>query len=114
MVRSHIQFCFFALALAAACVPPCLADSTSDAASRFEIYVGGDYDGRAAALTSSTVWSPFSPVAGEGFRIKLDGLASADGDTNASVLSSNFLATDLKVLGDVMAGYQFNFGQLWL
>jgi hypothetical protein len=60
------------------------------------------------------VWSPFGPVAGPGFRIKLDGLASVYGDTNASVLSSNFLAADLKTLGDAMAGYQINYGQIWL
>ena len=113
-MRRSIQFCFSALAFAVAAVPPCAAESSSDAAPRFETYVGGDYDGRAAALTSSTVWSPFSPVAGEGFRIKLDGLASTYGDTNASVFSSNFLAADLKALGDAMAGYQIHYGPLWL
>jgi hypothetical protein len=63
---------------------------------------------------SNTVWSPFSPVAGPGFRIKLDGLANVYGDSNASVFSSNFLAADLKTFGDAMLGYQLNCGQLWL
>jgi hypothetical protein len=113
-MRRFIQFCFSALAFVAAAVPQSAAESSGGEEPRFETYVGADYDGRAAALTSSTVWSPFDPVAGPGFRIKLDGLASVYGDTNASVFSGNFLAADLKTLGDAMAGYQFNYGQLWL
>src|SRR5215813_9387524 len=103
VMRRFIQFCFSAMAFAAASVPPCTAENAASAEPQFEIYLGGDYDGRAAALTSSTVWSPFGPVAGPGFRIKLDGLASVYADTNASVFSSNFLAADLKTLGDAMA-----------
>jgi hypothetical protein len=113
-MRRVIQFCFPILAFAATTVPPCTAESAGGAGPRFETYLGADYDSRAAALMSSTVWSPFGPVAGPGFRIKLDGLASVYGDTNASVFSSNFLAADLKTLGAAMAGYQLNFGQLWL
>ncbi len=113
-MRSLIQFYFFALAFAAVAGSPCAAESSASAGPRFETYLGADYDGRAAGLTTSTVWSPFGPVAGPGFRIKLDGLASIYGDTNASVFSSNFLAADLKNLGDAMAGYQINYGQLWL
>jgi hypothetical protein len=99
---------------AVAAAPPSAAESSSGSEPRFETYLGGDYDGRAAALTSTTVWSPFGPVAGPGFRIKLDGLASAYGDTNASVFSSNFLAADLKAFGDAMMGYQVNYRELWL
>jgi hypothetical protein len=109
-----IQFCFPFLAVTAAAVPPCIAQSSGSAGPRFETYLGADYDGRAAALISSTVWSPFGPVAGPGFRVKLDGLASVYGDTNANAFSSNFLAADLKTLGAAMAGYQLNYGQLWL
>jgi hypothetical protein len=112
-MRRFIQFCFSALAFADAAVPSCAAESSA-AGPRFETYVGGDYDGRAAALTSSTVWSPFGPVTAPGFRIKLDGLANLYGGTNATVFSSNFLAADLKTLGEAMAGYQINYGQLWL
>ncbi len=92
----------------------CDAGSSDDSVLHFETYVGADYDGRAASLTSSTVWSPFDPITQTGFRIKLDGLASLYGDTNATVLSGNFLAADIKGLGDIMAGYQFNRGPLWL
>jgi hypothetical protein len=114
MMRRFIQFCCSALAFAAASVPACAAESSGDAEPSLEIYAGGDYDGRAGALTSSMVWSPLDPVAGPGFRIKLDGLASIYGSTNASLFSSNFLAADLKTFGDVMIGYQINYGQLWL
>jgi hypothetical protein len=114
VMRRLIQFCFFALAFTAAAVAPSTAESPNGADPRFEMYLGAGYDGRAGALMSSTVWSPFDPVAGQGFRIKLDGLANVYGDTNATVLSSNFLAADLKALGDAMAGYQLNYGELWL
>jgi hypothetical protein len=114
VMRRFILSCISASALAAVNVPLCAAESSSGAEPRFETYLGGDYDGRAAALTSTTIWSPFDPVAGPGFRVKLDDLANVYGDTNASVFSNNFLAADLKALGDAMMGYQTNYGQLWL
>jgi hypothetical protein len=92
----------------------CTADPTAPPAYRFETYIGADYDGRAASLTTSTVWSVSGPVSEPGFRIKLDGLADIYGNTNASVLSSSFQAADLKGLGAIMAGYQFQLGQFWL
>jgi hypothetical protein len=114
VMRRLIQFCFLALTFAGAAVQPSAADSPDSAAPRFEMYLGADYDSRAGALMSSTVWSPFGPIAAPGFRVKLDGLANVYGDTNTSVFSSKFLAADLKALGDAMAGYQINYGELWL
>jgi Cellulose biosynthesis protein BcsS len=93
---------------------PCSAEDAAGAGYRFETYAGVDYDGRAASLTTSTVWSVFGPVNEAGFRIKLDGLADVYGNTNATVLSSSFLAADLKGLGDVMAGLQFQTGPFWI
>jgi hypothetical protein len=113
-MRRFIQFCCSALAFAAASVPVFAAESSSGGEPNLEMYAGGDYDGRAGALTSSIVWSPFDPVAAPGFRIKLDGLGSIYGNTNASIFSSNFLAADLKTFGGAMIGYQVNYGQLWL
>jgi hypothetical protein len=83
-------------------------------AARFETYVTADYSGRAAALASSTVWSVFGPIDQSGFRLKVDGFASVNGETNANVFSSAFMASDLKALSDVMAGYQFNWESFWV
>jgi len=88
----------------------CLAGDVA----RFETYVTVDYSGRAAALASSTVWSVFGPIDQPGFRLKVDGFASVNGETNANVFSSAFMASDLKALGDVMAGYQFNWKTIWV
>lgn len=105
---------FFLAALAARAVAPCQAGDSDASAPRFETYVGADYDGRAASLNSSSVWSVFSPVNQPGFRLKLDGLADVYGDTGASVFSNSFMAADLKDLGDIMAGYQFKYGPAWI
>ncbi len=102
------------LALAAAAVGPCRADESAASGPRFETYIGADYDSRAASLISSSVWSVFSPVNQPGFRLKVDGLADVYGDTNASVFSSSFMAADLEGVGDIMAGYQFNWGAWWI
>jgi len=91
-----------------------LASDTDASGYRFETYAGADYDGRAASLTSSTVWSPFGPLNEPGFRLKLDGLADVYGNSNASVFSSSFLAADVKGLGAIMAGYQLQIGSFWL
>ncbi len=103
------------LALAAAAIgPPCRADEPAATGPRFETYIGADYDGRAASLTSSSVWSVFGPVNEPGFRVKLDGLADVYGNTNASVFSSSFMAADLNGFGDIMAGYQFSWDLAWI
>jgi hypothetical protein len=73
---------------------------------RFESYVTADYSGRAAGLASSTVWSVFGPLDQPGFRLKADSFGSVYGDTNANVFSTAFMAADLKMLSDVLAGYQ--------
>ncbi len=112
-MRCHVKISL-ALALAAAAAGPCWADEPNASGPRFETYVGADYDGRAAGLTSSSVWSVFGPVNQPGFRLKLDGLADVYGNTDAAVFSSSFAAADLKGVGDVMAGYQFNYGPAWI
>ncbi|MBI4723629.1 MAG: hypothetical protein HY765_00975, partial [Rhodomicrobium sp.] len=66
-----------------------------DAGGRFETYIGAGFEGRAASLASSTVWSLFGPVSQPGFRIKLDGLTDVYGETSASIFSSDFLASNL-------------------
>ena len=88
----------------------CLADDVA----RFETYVTADYSSRAAALASSTVWSLSGPIDQPGFRLKVDGFASVNGETNANVFSSAFMASDLEALGDVMAGYQLNWENIWV
>ncbi len=112
-MRRHLEISL-ALAAAAATVGPCGADEPNASGPRFETYVGADYDGRAASLTSSSVWSVFGPLNQPGVRLKLDGLADVYGDTNASVFSNGFMAADLKGLSDIMAGYQFNYGPAWI
>ncbi len=89
---------------------PCAADDLP----RFETYVTADYSDRAAALASSTVWSFLGPIEQPGFRLKVDGFANISGETNASVFSSAFMASDVKTDGDVMAGYQFNRDNIWI
>lgn len=101
------------MAVAVTAFTPCKADEAGPA-PRFETYAGADYDGRAASLYTSTVWSVFSPVNQEGFRLKLDGLANVYGNTNASVFSSSFTAAALKGIGDAMVGYQFDRGPVWI
>jgi hypothetical protein len=83
-------------------------------APRFESYVTVDYSGRAAGLASTTVWSVFAPLDEPGFRLKLDGFGSIYGETNASVFSNVFMAADLKMLTDVMAGYQIQWDRFWI
>ena len=93
---------------------PCQAGDADHAAPRFETYIGADYAERSASLSTTTVWSAFGPITEPGLRLKLDGLANVYGDGNASMFSSNFSASDLKSLGDIMAGYQLNRGTLWV
>ena len=107
----------FAIAGIASLYPqgsPCLAEEAGQAAPRFETYMGADYGGRSASISSRLIWSAFGPVTEPGFRLKLDGLSNVFGDTNAGVFSSGFLAADIKAMGDVMAGYQMNRGPYWI
>jgi len=92
-----------------ACCP-----SLADDVQRFETYVTADTSTRAAALATSTVWSLFSSIDQPGIRLKIDGFASVFGETNANVFSSAFMAADLKALGDVMAGYQLHWEQIYV
>ena len=110
MLRSLLLRSAIACAGLAAAPIPCAAGDDL----HFETYVTADYSGRSAALASSTVWSLFDPVSQPGFRLKVDGFANVDGETNANVFSSGFMAGDLKALGDVMAGYQFNWDNIWV
>jgi hypothetical protein len=105
---------FWRSAIVCACVLSACSLCLAGDAARFETYVTVDYSGRAAALASSTVWSLFGPIDQPGIRLKVDGFASVNGETNANVFSSAFLASDLKALGDVMAGYQFNWESVWV
>ncbi len=81
---------------------------------RFEVNVGGDYYGRGVSLYSTSIWSVAGPVTEPGFRLRADGLASLYGETNARVFSNGFLPGSTTALGDLMAGYQYNRGSLWL
>jgi hypothetical protein len=81
---------------------------------RLESYVTADYSGRSASLASSMVWSVFGPLEAPGFRLKLDSLGSVYGESDAAVFSSAFMAADLKMLADVMAGYQFEWDRFWI
>lgn len=81
---------------------------------RFETYLTADYGQRSAALATSTVWSAFGPLDQPGFRLKADGFASLYGGSNANIFSSAFMAADLKSLGDVMAGYQIKWDDVWI
>jgi hypothetical protein len=105
---------FWRSAIASAAVVSAYSLCLAGDAARFETYVTADYSQRAAALASSTVWSVFGPIDQPGFRLKVDGFASVNGETNANVFSSAFMASDLKSLGDVMAGYQFNWETVWV
>ncbi len=97
-----------------AAIMPCHAADTDASGQRFEVYTSADYDGRAASLSSAAVWSFWGPVGEVGPRIKLDGLVGGYGATNASVFSSNFMASDLQTLSGLTVGYQFNTGPLWI
>ena len=81
---------------------------------RFEVNVGGDYYGRGVSLYSTSIWSVAGPVTEPGFRLRADGLASLYGETNTRVFSNGFLPGSTTALGDLMAGYQYNRGSLWL
>jgi hypothetical protein len=92
----------------------CEASGFADGAPTFETYATAEYSGRAAGVASSTVWSAFGPLDQPGFRFKIDGYANIYGESNASVFSSAFLAADVKMLTDVMAGYQLQWDRYWI
>ena len=110
MLRS--LFLHLAVVCAAFVAPcfPCLAGDVQ----HFETYLTADYSGNAAALASSTVWSVFGPIDQRGFRLKVDGFASVNGENNANVFSSAFMAAGLETLGDVMVGYQLAWKDIWI
>jgi hypothetical protein len=81
---------------------------------RLETYATVDYSGRAAGLASSTIWSVLGSIDGQGPRLKLDGFAGLYGESNASVISSAFMAANMKALTDVMAGYQLHWEGFWI
>jgi hypothetical protein len=112
VMRGFIRLSVAFFCVAGAGTSPSRSENAAE--PRLETYIGADYGGRAAALTTSTVWSMFGSINQPGFRIKLDGLASLYGDTNTSVFTGNFTAADLKALGDLMAGYQFNVKNFWI
>jgi hypothetical protein len=91
-----------------------LAADADASPPRFETYAGANYEGRAANLTTTTVWSILGPVTEPGFRIKLDGLADVYGEEGTRVFSKGFQAAGLKAIGDIMAGYQFEYGPMWI
>lgn len=74
----------------------------------FEVYTGGDYAVNAADLTTTAIWSPFSPVTEPCIRLKLDGLASLFGAGSTSIGSGAFLPQGMNALADAMVGYQFD------
>ncbi len=104
----------FVLSLISWGFAPCRADEPDRSAPRFETYMSADYSGRSADLSSSTVWSFLGPLGESGPRLKLDGFGNVYGDTSANVFSSGFLAADLNAAGDLMAGYQFTPGPVWI
>jgi hypothetical protein len=114
VLRYWIQYLAAAFALASAAACPCSGADGTVSGPRFETYVGADYNERAASVYSTAIWSVFGPVNEPGFRLRLDGLTNIYGDTDASVFSGGFQAASLKTLSDLMAGYQFNCGQLWI
>lgn len=101
-------------AIACAAITAAYSCSLADDGQRFETYVTADYGERSAALASSTVWSCFGPLDQSGFRLKVDGFASLYGASNATLFSSAFMAADLTGVGDVMAGYQTKWDNVWI
>jgi hypothetical protein len=100
-----------AFAVAAPANMRCWADGIDAPQPSFEVYTGAYYDGRTGNLTSSIIWGVISPVTQPGFRLRLDGLADLYGETSAPLFSSKFKTADLKNVSNLMAGYQFNYGQ---
>ncbi len=113
-MRRQIAWSLAALAIAAPPGISCRADGPDTTGPSYEMYGGASYDGRSANLTSSLVWSVFSPVNESGIRLKLDGLGDFYGETEAPMSSSSFLAAGLKEAADIMAGYQFKYGPAWI
>ena len=97
-----------AIAIAALASMPCRAEEVEE--PRFEAYMGADSDGRTANVTTSLVWGAFGPVTQTGFRLKLDGLGDID-STDAHLITAKLMGAELKSVSDLMAGYQFNYGQ---
>lgn len=113
VLRSALRL-FSGPLLVLAASTPCKSEETVRAPPRFETYIGVDYAGRSASLSTSTVWGASGPIAEPGLRVKIDGLENIYGDGNASMFASGFSASDLKSLGDVMLGYQFQRGPAWV
>ena len=113
-MRWQIGLSLAALAITAPANMPCFADSPSAEELRYEVYVEAGYDSRTADITTSCVWSAFGPVTQSGFRLKLDELTNIYGQTDASLLSGNFVAAGLNETTDLMIGYQFEYGPAWI
>ncbi len=113
-MRWQIGLSLAALAITAPANMPCFADSPSAEELRYEVYVGAGSDSRTADITTSCVWSAFGPVTQSGFRLKLDELTNIYGQTDASLLSGNFVAAGLNETTDLMIGYQFEYGPAWI
>lgn len=110
MLRSlYLRPAITSAALIAACGP-----GLADGDNRFETYVTVDCSSRSAAFASSTVWSVLGPVEEPGFRLKIAGLSSFDGEGNAGVFSSSFMAADVSTQANVMAGYMFEWRDVWI
>ena len=109
-----LRFLFWRSAIMCAAIVAACSPSLADDIQRFQTYVTADTSARAAALASSTIWSVFGPIDQPGIRLKIDGFASVYGETKANVFSSAFMAADLKTLGDLMAGYQLQWKQIWI
>jgi hypothetical protein len=93
----------------------CWADGPAPAPDlRYETFMGADYNGRSADLTSTLVWGVFGPVTERGLLLKFDSIADLYGETQATLFSRGFMLTDLKSLNDLMVGYQINQGLAWV
>lgn len=113
-MRSQIRLPLAVLAIATPASMPCPAEEAKTREPRFETYMGADFDGRTANATSSLIWSVFGPVSRPGFRLKLDSLAGIYEELDTSVVPSRPLGVGQKSVTDVMAGYQFNYGRVWV
>jgi hypothetical protein len=111
----HIGSPLAVFAVAALANAGCWAEGPVPAPEpRFESYMGMDYNGRSADLSSTLVWGVSGPVTERGFLLKFDGITDMYGETDAPLLSKGFMLTDLKAMSTLMAGYQLNQGLAWV
>ncbi len=90
-----------------------MAEDVKVKAFHYETYTGIDVMSRDLGSGSATTWAPFSPVTGEGFRLRASAYSSVYGEAASDIFAGRYTAKNARTYADVMAGYALNYGSVW-